>query len=107
MIHHLVLFRVLEDDAARVCRELGAALECLERDIDGLAVAWSHGPNTTPDAEAADYALLAGFAHREALEKYFVHPAHVALLERFAGRVALTFADLMAPGSGGGASAKV
>ncbi|MBL8447756.1 MAG: Dabb family protein [Zoogloeaceae bacterium] len=107
MIHHLVLFRILEDDAARACRELGEALDRLGMEVDSLATAWRHGPNSTPDAEASDYALLAEFADRGALETYFVHPAHMALLEGFAGRVALAFADLAALGSNDGASAKV
>jgi hypothetical protein len=93
VIRHLVLFRVRGEDAAGVAAELAAALADLGARVPDL-LGWQYGPNLTPDPLAADCALVADFPDRRALEAYFEHPAHLALLARFEGQVELRFADL-------------
>ena len=94
MISHLVLFTlkpgVVADDL-RVVRAIEGMSTLPER--ISLIRGWEHGPNLTPDAQAADYALRALFDDEADLHAYFEHPAHLPVVDAWDAVATLSFAD--------------
>ena len=95
MVTHVVLFKFL-DGVVPTCpaaQGMHSALQKLPGLIDEIRD-WQCGFNTTPDAQAWDYVLVATFQSREDLLSYFEHPAHVEVVE-MADRIAkIQFGDL-------------
>ncbi|GAA5159588.1 Dabb family protein [Viridibacterium curvum] len=95
MITHVVLCRFKagitpDSDAAT---SLDAMLKALPTQISDI-LEWRCGFNTTPDPAASDYLLYATFADRDALNRYFEHPAHLAVVTQALKIADLSFADI-------------
>lgn len=95
MITHVVLLRFISGHTpdSEAARAMHAALLALPSQIEEIR-SWQCGFNRTPDAQAADYVLVAGFDDEVALYRYFEHPAHVVVLDAMTGVVELVFGDL-------------
>ncbi|GAB4057441.1 Dabb family protein [Uliginosibacterium sediminicola] len=95
MIAHLVLFRFKPGIApdSEAAHALHAQMLALPAQISEIRD-WRCGFNTTPDADAEDYALYATFETRDALHRYFEHPAHLRLVESISPLVDLKFVDI-------------
>lgn len=95
MITHVVLFKLLPGVAPEA--EAAQAFHAAMLDLPGkipLIRHWQCGFNTVPDAQAADYVLVAGFDNETDLFAYFEHPAHLVLLNSLEGLAELIFGDL-------------
>jgi hypothetical protein len=95
VITHVVLFKLDAGVAAQgpAAQAFHAAMLALPGQIPQIR-SWQCGFNITPDAQAYDYVLVAGFDDLPALHAYFGHPAHVAAVERLAGLGDLVFGDI-------------
>ena len=95
MILHAVLFRFVAgvSPQSEAAQSLHAALSALPEQISEIR-SWQCGFNVTPDAQAADYVLLAGFDDEAALQRYFEHPAHLVVLRQAEGLVTVLFGDI-------------
>jgi hypothetical protein len=95
MITHVVLFRLLPGVLAEspAVQAFHAAMCVLPRRI-ALIKAWHCGFNETPDAQAADYVLVAGFDNKDALYCYFDDPEHLAVLKLAEVCLELVFGDI-------------
>jgi hypothetical protein len=84
-IHHIVLLRVRADaDPVAVDAALAAA-RAMAAEIEGVLDVVA-GPDISVEGLAAGHthAVLVRFADEAARERYFPHPAHVALSEQMA-----------------------
>lgn len=96
MITHVVLLKLKPGVAAdsTAAREAHAAMSELPAKVPQIR-AWQCGFNTTPDDVCAwDYVLVSGFDSRDALEAYFVHPAHLKVVALWEPISDLAFGDL-------------
>ncbi len=95
MVTHVVLFRFLDgmtrDEPA--VQAMHSALQKLPGLIDEIRD-WQCGFNTTPDAQAWDYVLVATFRSREDLHAYFGHPAHEEALKMVDKVAEIRFGDI-------------
>lgn len=95
MISHLVLFRFRPGVTREDPRVTGLVAEMAELPQRIPVIrSWQHGFNTTPDAQAWDYGLCAGFETRDDLLAYFEHPAHLPILARWEAVSELAFVDI-------------
>jgi quinol monooxygenase YgiN len=94
VITHVVLLRFKPGVSAgsEAALALHAALAALPAAISEIR-SWRCGFNLTPDAQAADYVLVAEFDDAAALHRYFAHPAHAAVLATVDALADLQFAD--------------
>lgn len=79
MIHHIVLFKFKEHLAAEVLEEKINQLRALEHIVEGVK-SFHVGKDVTGKSQGYDIALFAVFESKEALDKYYPHPQHVALV---------------------------
>jgi hypothetical protein len=95
MISHVVLFKLLPGVSAdsETVRAFHAAMLDLPGKIP-LIRGWHCGFNETADPQAAEYVLVAEFDDKDALYRYFDHPAHLAVLQGLDGVAELIFGDI-------------
>jgi hypothetical protein len=82
MLHHIVVMKFKAEVSAAQIAQLEQMLDNLPNEIIDIQT-YEFGRNVVASPRAYDFALVAGFPHQVALERYQAHPAHqpvVALL---------------------------
>lgn len=81
MFRHVALFKFKSHAPEFACGQLVADLAALPNQVPEI-VNWSTGCNELNIDLAYDVAVIGDFADKDALLRYFKHPAVQALLER-------------------------
>lgn len=82
MLHHIVIMKFKSEVTEAQIDQLEQLLDDLPNQIIDIQT-YEFGRNVVPSTRAYDFALVSGFAHQLALQRYQTHPAHqpvVALL---------------------------
>ena len=80
MIRHIVLFKLKEEATAEDKERLVNGLKELEHNTDGLMLECVVGEDVAGTPNSYDVGLNSLFESMETLDRYQVHPNHVAVL---------------------------
>jgi quinol monooxygenase YgiN len=82
MIHHVVLFRLLPNFSSASLEALISVLSGLKERLDGVEE-YRVGQDLRLRDNNDDFAIVARFRDRKALDTYLTHPEHLSALAKY------------------------